>query len=305
MTRLLVVASALLLAGTVHAQQSALLGDIDFSGDTDGFHASRERIGAFRPYGSYFDHFGVALQTTRYSQSGWSRDVPGIVGLYRRQDAATLAGIDATGGVVQVAGHTRVVGDATWSLRPATDTGVELIAAGDVVATQKAIERAIAYGFFAASAEHTFPGRLTAIGLVGYQPFTDGNDRVHFRARLVWQAIPDYGVNLQLRWRQYESHKDDVGGAYFNPGRYHQWQAVAGMRRHVGTWTVSAALGAGRETIDGSDTHPVRSAELRGEGAVGRGLHLAFYAVYNRSTSYVDSPDYAYRQVGVTLIHPF
>jgi hypothetical protein len=303
-TRWVVAALALVLAVAAHAEPAAL-GNMDVSSDTDGFHAARVRIGGLYPYGSYLDHFGVAIQTTRYSQSDWSRNAGGVVGLWRDQDPRTLAGINAEAGVVQVAGHTRGVGDVTWGLRPAPDTGVELIAAGDLVGTQKAIDRAIAYGFLAASVEHTFAERFTAIGLAGYQSFTDGNDRVHLRARLIWQAVPDYGVNVQLRWRQYESRREDVDGAYFNPDRYRQWQAALGMRRRLGSWVWTGSLGAGRETINGTDTHPVRLAEIRGEGALTDRLRLALYALYSRSTGYVDSPDYAYRQVGLTLIYPF
>lgn len=304
MTRWVFAALAFVLAVAAHAEPAAL-GNIDVSSDTDGFHAARVRIGGLYPYGSYLDHFGVAVQTTRYSQSDWSRNAGGVVGLWRDQDRLTLAGINAEAGVVQVAGHTRGVGDVTWGLRPETNTGVELIAAGDLVGTQKAIDRAIAYGFLAASVEHTFAERFTAIGLAGYQSFTDGNDRVHLRARLIWQAVPDYGVNVQLRWRQYESRKEDVDGAYFNPDRYRQWQAALGMRRRVGSWVWTGSLGAGRETINGTDTHPVRLAEIRGEGALTQRLRLALYAIYSRSTGYVDAPDYAYRQIGMTLIHPF
>jgi len=303
-TRWVLATLVLVLAGAAYAE-SAALGNFDVSSDTDGFHAARTRIGGLYPYGGYVDHFGVAIQTTRYSQSDWSRNAAGVVGLWRNQDPKTLAGINAEAGIVQVAGHTRGVGDVTWGLRPEPDTGVELIAAGDLVGTQKAIERAIAYGFFAASVEHTFAERFTAIGLAGYQSFTDGNDRVHLRARLIWQAVPEYGINVQLRWRQYESRKDDVDGAYFNPDRYRQWQTALGMRRRFGTWVWIGSLGAGRETINGTDTHPVRVAEVRGEGALTDGLRLALYALYSRSTGYVDSPDYSYRQVGITLIYPF
>jgi len=304
-TRWVVAALALFLAATVHAQSIAAVGNVDIASDTDGFHAARVRVGELYPYGSYLDHFGIAAQTTRYSQSDWRRTANGVVGLWRNQDAATLAGISAEAGLVQVAGHTRGVGDVTWGMRPAPNTGIERIASGDRVGTQKAIDRAIGYGFFAASVEQTFAERFTAIGLAGYQTFTDGNDRVHLRGRLIWQAAPDYGVNVQLRWRQYESRKDDVDGAYFNPDRYRQWLGALAMRRRVGTWVWTGALGGGRETINGSDTHPVRLAEVRGEGALTDRMRLAMYAIYSRSTGYVDSPDYSYRQVGVTLIYPF
>lgn len=305
MIRWIGAALAVGLAASAFAQSPAVVGNLEFTSDSDGFHASRVRAGGLYPYGSFVDHAGVAVQTTHYSQHGWSRNAEGVVGIWRDQVPATLAGINAEAGVVRVAGHTRAVGDVTWSLRPAADTGVELIAAGDLVATQKAIDRAIAYGFFAASVEQNFAEHFTAIGLVGYQPFTDGNDRVHWRARVIWQAVPDYGLNLQMRWRQYTSGKDDVEGAYFNPDRYRQWQGVVGFRRRLGAWVWTGALGAGRETINGSDTHPVRMAELRAEGALTDKVRLAWHASYNRSTGYVESPDYAYREVGVTLIYPF
>jgi hypothetical protein len=302
-TRRVLIALALVLAAGAHAQTPAILGNVDIASDTAGFPATRVRSAGLLPYNSYLDHFGVAVQTTHYSQAAWSRDAGGVVGLWRNQDAKTLAGINAEAGVVQVAGHTRGVGDVTWGLRPAANTGVELIAAGDVVATQKAIERGVAYGFLAASVEHTFVDRVTLIGLAGYQPFTDGNERVHWRGRLIWQVAPDYGLNAQLRWRQYESRMSDVDGAYFNPDRYRQWQAAVGVRRHIGSWTWTGSFGAGRETINGTDTHPVRVAELRTEGALTPRMQLAFYALYSRSTGYVDAPDYAYRQAGLTLIY--
>jgi hypothetical protein len=304
-TRLVAVALALLLAATARGQAPAGLGSIDIQSDTDGFHASRVRAGALYPYGSYVDNLGVAAQTTHYSQGDWSREAGGIIGLWRNQDAKTLTGVNAEAGVVQVAGHTRAVGDATWGLRTAANTGIELIAAGDLVATRAAIDRGIAYGFVAASVEQTFAERFTAIALAGYQPFTDGNDRVHWRGRLIWQVAPEYGVNVQLRYRAYASGRSDVEGAYFNPDRYRQWQAALGLRRRFGSWIWSASAGAGRETINGTDAHPVRVAEVRGEGAVTDRMRLAFYALYSRSTGYVDAPDYAYREIGTTLIYAF
>ncbi|MGH8801953.1 MAG: hypothetical protein ACREX6_06625, partial [Casimicrobiaceae bacterium] len=204
-------------------RHAAVLANFDVSSDTDDFHTERVRSGALWPYASWLDYAGVALQNTRYVQDGWSRNGAGVVGLWRRQDAATLVGVVAEGGVTQVAGHTRVIGDADWSFRPAKNTGVELIVAGDVVGTEKAIEDGVAYGFYAVSVEQRLSDRFTAIGLAGYQSFTDGNGLTHLRARLIWQAIPDQGVNVELRWRGYRASADDVGGAYFNPERYRQW----------------------------------------------------------------------------------
>jgi len=149
-----------------------------------------------------------------------------------------------------------------------------------------------------AAAEQTFAERFTLIGLVGYQPFTDGNQRLHWRARAIWQAVPEHGITLQLRWRHYESRQADVDGAYFNPERYRQWQGVVAFRKRYVGWVWSGALGAGRETVDDSSRQPVRLAELRGEGPLYNKLRLAFNAIYNQSTGYVDAPDYSYRRFG-------
>jgi len=296
---------ALLLANTAPAQTHAALGQALATDDTDGFHSWLIRGGALFEHASYLDYKGVAVQTTHYSQSGWSRDAPGIVGLWRDQRRDTLAGVNAEGGVVQVAGHTRPIGDATWSLRPAPGTGVELIAAGGLVETRTALDRGIAYTLWGASVEQALSDRFTAIGFVGAQPFTDGNDRIHLRARLVWDALPEYGVTAQLRWRQYESRKSDVGGAYFNPDRYRQWLAGVGIRqRHYG-WVWSGSFFGGEQDIKGTGTQPSYLAEIRGEGSLAGDIHLALNFLYSRAAAFSQSPNYWYGLIGATLIVPF
>lgn len=305
MKALVVIGLWLMGAAIARAEPAALLGNIEIASDSDGFHATRFRAGALYAYGSHLDYVGVAAQHTAYRQAGWSRGVTGVVGLWRNQDLATLAGVNAEAGLVEVAGRTRVIGDATWGARITPATGVELIAAADLVDTHRALDRGIAYGLFAASVEQRLLERLTLIGLVGYQPFTDGNARVHGRARVVFDALPEYGVNVQLRWRGYESRQSDVEGAYFNPRHYRQWTGVVGFRKRFAGWVWQGALGAGRELIDNTDSQPVELAELRVEGPLAGKLRLALNASYHRSTGYVDAPNYSYQRLGATLIYPF
>ena len=281
------------------------LGQIIGSDDTDHFHAWLMRAGALINHVSYLDYRGVAVQDTHYSQSGWSRDAPGIVGLWRDQRRDTLAGINAEAGIVQIAGHTRPVGDATWSLRPAPGTGIELIGAGGLVETRPALDRGIGYTFWAVGAEQALIERVTVIGLVGAQPFTDGNDRVHFRARLIWDAFPDYGINAQVRWRQYESRKSDVAGAYFNPDRYSQWLAGIGFRQRHGQWVWSGTFAAGEQNIAGSGTQPSYLAEVRAETSLSHDVHLVLNVLYSRAAAFSASPNYWYGLVGASVIIPF
>ena len=293
------------VVGGAHAQTAAILGDISASRDADRFDALRFRTGALASYASSFDYAGLAVQTTHYSQSGWHRDVEAILALWRDQRRDTLAGTLAEAGLARVAGHTRFIGDATWSLRPTQRTGIELLAAGDLVETQRALDRAIAYTLFGASAEQQLAERFTAIGLAAYQHFTDANERLHFRGRLIWLLVPEHGITAQLRWRQYQTKQLDVEGAYFNPGRYHEWQAALAMRKRYGGWLWSGTLAAGREEIDGNVTHPTALADLRAEGALGNNARLIVRAAYNRAAGFAAADGYWYRLLGVTLIVPF
>ncbi|MGL6224796.1 MAG: hypothetical protein ACRC6L_14570, partial [Steroidobacteraceae bacterium] len=113
----------------------AAIAQVGYEDDADDFSAARIRAGALLDYASELSHYGFALQNTHYSAAGWSTDAPGIIGFYRDQSRDTLQGVRAEGGLVRVEGHTRVVGDATWSFRPREATGVELILAGDLVGT--------------------------------------------------------------------------------------------------------------------------------------------------------------------------
>lgn len=301
---LFAVLLATLAAAGAHAQ-TAGLGDVSFSGDADHFNAWRLRGGALTGYRSPFDYAGFAAQTTHYTRFGWHADAPAVLFVWRKQQRETLAGTVAEGGVVRVAGRIRPIGDATWSLRPAARTGIELIAAGDLVETQRALESATAYSFGAVSVEQQFGTRFTAIGLAGAQRFTDGNKRVHLRGRLIWMLVPEQGLSAQLRWRQYHSSQLDVGGAYFNPERYREWQGGLAIRKRYAGWIWSGTLAAGREEIDRGVQQTTKLAELRTEGPIGKRARLALHASYNRSAGFGTAADYWYRTVGFTAIVPF
>ena len=287
------------------ADRVAAVAQVGFEDDADGFNAAKLRAGALFDYASELQHAGLALQNTHYSTGGWSTDAPAIVGVYRNQRRDTLEGVRAEGGLVQVEGHTRVVGDATWSHRPRQTTGIELILAGDLVGTREALEQGIAYGLAGASVEQQFGHRFTGVAMAGWQPFTDGNSRALLRARMIWSLLPDQGISAQLRWRQYSSSDADVGGAYFNPDRYRTWDAVLSMRRRVGTWIVSGLAGGGQERVENGSWQSTAVAEARAEGPLSRDMRLACSAIYSNAAGFANSPDYWYGSVNVSLIVPF
>jgi len=302
---LLALASPPAVTAAESADRVAAVAQVGFEDDADGFNAAKLRAGALFDYASELQHAGLALQNTHYSTGGWSTDAPAIVGVYRNQRRDTLEGVRAEGGLVQVEGHTRVVGDATWSHRPRQTTGIELILAGDLVGTREALEQGIAYGLAGASVEQQFGHRFTGVAMAGWQPFTDGNSRALLRARMIWSLLPDQGISAQLRWRQYSSSDADVGGAYFNPDRYRTWDAVLSMRRRVGTWIVSGLAGGGQERVENGSWQSTGVAEARAEGPLSRDMRLACSATYSNAAGFANSPDYWYGSVNVSLIVPF
>ena len=291
-------------AADTSSPRTAVLAQIGLESDADDFGGLLARGGALFGYQSHLQNFGFAAQNTHYSQDGWNEDVPGVIGIYRNQRRDTLEGLCAEAGVVSVAGRVRPVGDITWSLRPRESTGLELIAAGDVVGTRAAIERSITYGLLAASVEQQFGQRLTGIALVGWQPFTDGNSRNLFRARLILSLVPEHGLSAQVRWRQYTSSEDGIT-AYYNPERYRNWDAGFSLRRRVGTWLVAGLAGAGQERADSNSWQTTGIAELRAEGPLSGDMRLAVGVAYSSAAGFATSPDYWYGAVNASLIVPF
>lgn len=287
------------------AERVAAVAQVGFEDDADGFTAAQVRAGALINYASELKHAGLALQNTHYSMDSWSTNAPAIIGVYRNQRRDTLEGVRAEGGLVQVEGHTRVVGDATWSHRPRETTGVELILAGDLVGTRQALEEGIAYGLAGASVEQQFGHRFTGIAMAAWQPFTDGNSRALLRARMIWSMLPEQGISAQLRWRQYSSSDADVDGAYFNPDRYRTWDAVLSLRRRVSAWTLAGLAGGGQERVEDGSWQSTGVAEVRAEGPLSRDMRLAVNALYSNAAGFANSENYWYGSANVSLIVPF
>lgn len=282
----------------------AVLARVGAESDADDFAARVSRVGALVDYESHLRHAGLALQNTRYSFDGWNEDVVGVVALYRNQRRDTLAGVHAEAGLASVSGRVRPIGDVTWSLRPRESTGVELIAAADVVGTRRALDESVTFGLAAVSADQRIGERLTVVGLAGRQRFTDGNARDLARARVIWSALPAHGVSLQARWKQYASEDRDVGGAYFNPGRYRNWDGVLSVRRRHAGWTVTALAGAGQERVDDGAWRTTKILDVGAEGPLAGRSRVAVGVLYMRAAGFVDSPDYWYGTATMNVIVP-
>ncbi|APV51984.1 hypothetical protein BWI17_21330 [Betaproteobacteria bacterium GR16-43] len=277
----------------------------DVTSDSDGFRTYRARVGGAYAYQNPWSYSGVAVQSTRYSQDGFQQDVPAVLGTYRDQRRDNLVGVDIQAGVARVSGHLRPIGDASYRFMPSNTTSVDFLASADLVESPEALRRGIGYGFFAVGVEQDLTDRFAVTAYAGYQPFSDGNARTHFRGRLIWTALPEQGVSLQLRYRQYATRDLDVDNAYFNPERYRQWLAVAALRHRYAGWMFTGALGAGQERATGSGSQGSYLAEVRAEGPFAGDSRLIFHAGYYRAAGFIDFDGYAYRSIGAEVVVPF
>ena len=300
----LVVAFLSVMPALLRAQPAPpILGEVITTADADQFYSLRARGGAFLRYDSPFQYFGVAAQATRYAQNSWNGNAPAALLLFRRQQRDTLAGPIAEAGIVRAGGHVRVVGDGSWDFRPNPRTGVELIAAGDLVETQRAIERSIAYSFFAISGERQITPRWTVIALAGHQHFTDGNDRLHLRGRLIWMLVPEEGISAQLRFRQFESDQANVSGAYFNPRRYRQWDGGIFIRKRHGGWVYSGGVAPGQENVIGT-RRTTAAIDVSADGPLWNDARIVVHASYNRSAGFAIAERYWYGVASVSIVVP-
>ena len=293
-----------LLCATSLDAQTAAIGEIAGSSDEDGFTALRVRAGGLWRFASPYEYTGAVAQTSRYAYQDWTENAPAVLVVWRKQDRNTLAGTMGEAGLVRAAGRTRVIGDAVWSLRPRPRTGAEFILAGDLVETKRALEQGTAYTYAAVSGEQQFGERFTAIGLAGYQRFTDGNERPHLRGRLIYLLHPDHGITAQIRWRQFASEQLDEDPGYFNPDRYREWQLALAIRKRYAGWQWYGSVGAGRETIDGNITNPTLLVDVRAEGTVSGDVRVVARASYNRAAGFGLSDDYWYRVASINVIIP-
>lgn len=306
--RIVVVATSVWLAADALAQDATtltLMTDVSSTRDSDGFRSTVLRTGALPNYENPWRYSGVVAQTTRYARAGFGKDVAAVQGIYRDQRKDTLAGISVEAGVARVSGHLRAIGDLNLRMSTTLGSSVDMIVSSGLVETPKALDRAIGHTFVAAATEHQFSDRVTITALAGGRHFSDGNSRTHWRARLIWLAMPEVGMTLQIRHRQFRSRKADMGGAYFNPRDYQQWLGVAAIRKRHAGWIYSGAIGAGQENSTGTGARPSYLAELRAEGPLSALARITLHANYSRSAGDVDDPDYASRGLGAAITFMF
>ena len=143
------------------------------------------------------------------------------------------------------------------------------------------------------------------IALAAFQrPKPGTGPHASLRAKLIVGLLPEQGLSLQARWRQYRSSDSDVDGAYFNPDTYRNWDAGLSMRRRIAGWTLSGLAGAGRERVADTGWQTTSLAELRAEGPFAGKARIAFNLLYSRAAGFASADDYWYGSANLNIVVP-
>ncbi len=298
MIRSMMVAAALLPTPVLADVGPALRPELFVSSDTDGNHSQRSALGWDVRRTDIEHWWGLKVERARYSGTGW------------REVQETLA--------VRAAG-----GDGGWRWQGEVGSnGQDLLGSASMHSTEEArkeffIERAVletrqglalerVHTYAGAAMDFPMSARWSASALAGAQDFGAGNLRRHLRGNLVFALLPEQGLSLQLRLRQFND--SDPGELdYFAPGRYRQALAVVSMRRFVGGYQWRATAGLGRQDFTGVDSQPARLLELDFQTPKDRGRFL------RATLGYSDAPadgasvggDYRYRYARVEGVWQF
>lgn len=273
------------------------------SQDSDDFHVTKVGTGILPFYESGQNYFGIQASDNRYSSPEWAK-TGGQASLVQRS-INTLTGLgSATSlGVSSLYGKELLIADMTYSAPINKTLSYEAFFFRDWVETRNSLTNGISHNYYGGSLEKRFAKDWTVIGLLAQQKFSDSNIRNHVRAKLIYDLLPDKGINVQLRHRQYRnSHERTIN--YFNPNEYHETMAALGWRKRIQSWQLSGVAGLGRQKINDDPHTTSRLLEVEAVSPIFYKIFLRSKVGYSDSASF-GGPDYSYKYFRADLIFKF
>jgi hypothetical protein len=207
-------------------------------------------------------------------------------------------------GVNQLGNHTLVNADMNYSLSLREGTNAELFYNRDWVETRRSLDNGIKFDYYGGSLEQRLSERWTVIGLLGQHSFSDNNTRNHLRGKLIYDLLPDQGINLQLRHRQYRNSQQEQNGNYFNPNKYEEQMVAVAMRQRVQSWMLSGLIGVGRQKVNEDPRTSTHLYELEANSPITKSIVFRSKLGYGQSATF-NGPDYKFRYFNTSLVFKF
>lgn len=293
---LLMALSGMAVAGEEASPKQALRPELWLSSDADGNETQKYGLGwDLRRY-SDDRWLGVKVERARFAGDGWSE---GEERLYVR----AAGGGDLWRWKVDAGSN----GDAllgSASLHSQDARRKEFFLEREILETREGVERGLVQTFAGAAVDLPMGERWTATGLVGLQDFGSGNNlRTHLRGNLIFAALPEQGVSVQLRSR-YFRNSEAREGDYYSPQWYGEVLGVVALRRRYGGYQWRAAAGFGRQRSDSESWSNARMLEVGVDTPHWKRAWLRANAGYKDTPVLNETgPDrYAYRYLSVEAV---
>lgn len=274
------------------------------STDSEGFEAYK--VGAqLLPLYQHGDNYtGVSYQFNKYTQNGWGKE-GNQVGLTSKViNPKTALGYIANLNINTLGGRTLLTTDSYLGFQATPTTRAEVMLSREWVETQNALNNGIYYTLGAVSVEQRLIDRLSTILMGGNMYFSDTNTRPFFRVNLVYDVLPDYGLNLQLRYRQYRDTNTNVPNNYFNPNQYRETLFAVGFRRVIEGWRLAGTAGLGSQTVNSDGSTGTQLLEFTATSPAVSSVFFRTRIGYRKAAGF-QGPDYTYSYFMEELIIPF
>ena len=274
------------------------------SSDSEGFSAYKFG-GEYLPLYQHGDNYtGISYQYNKYTQNQWSTQASQYGITSKSINPKTALGYTANISANNLNGHTLLTTDSYYGFNATDITRVEAFLSREWVETQNSLNNGIYYTLGGISVEQKIVDRLSGVITGGNMYFSDSNTRPFIRANLIYDILPEYGINVQARYRQFHDTNTNVVNNYFNPDNYNEGMLALGMRRFVQGWMLAGTLGLGRQRVNSDPSTGTQLAEVNVTSPY---VGPAFFRTrlgYRKSAGF-QGPDYSYTYFMEELIIPF
>ncbi len=292
----------------IHAQSNESWGllspTISAYSDNDQFKSVKAGVGLLPLYKDGQHYTGIQALHHSFEQYEWKKDASQVSLVSESIDPKNGLGHKVNLGLNQMGNHTLVNADMNYAMSLREGTNAELFYNRDWVETRNSLDRGIKYDYYGGSLEQRLSERWTVIGLLGQHRFSDNNTRNHIRGKLIYDVLPEQGINLQLRHRQYRNSREETNGNYFNPNEYEEQMVAVAMRQKVQSWMLSGLIGVGRQKVNGDPRTNTHLYELEANSPITKSIVFKSKLGYGQSASF-NGPDYKFRYLNTSLIFSF
>jgi hypothetical protein len=293
MKSILVLLALLAGASTAAAQAAqSVQGSFFYSRDSDSFEELRLGAGWTAANG-----FGVSAGGVRFSAPGWSENGALLAATYKENSRPRQ--VDASVGVLDLAGQLYAVGAADYLVRWPSGHALGASVERNVVSSQGGIEDEIVQNTAVLVGDYQFTPQFN-VGLAGgLTYFSDGNQRPVLRTRWNYELVPQYALNAYLKTRSY-SNSDPDRPQYYSPSRLNEASIGVSSR-----WlaqervVVSAWADAGMQSTR-DDSEPIWSVFVGLTSPRAEAIRWSVGVLATNTSSFLTTQSGAYRYLSAT-----